>query len=630
MSTIFGLYYRNIKSIEKNTILWMEKALSYWKFDDHGIWQSDFVMLGHRMLWNTPESKSENLPLVLDQENKTLIISSDARIDNRDALAKELILPHRPLSEIGDSEFILAAYLKWGEACAKHLLGDFVFVIWDEKKQHLFCARDYIGIKSFYYYLSDDLFIFSNDIRGLISHPLIAQQYNDRAIAMFLSEDFGFHDSRDTFFEEIKKLPAATSITITRDNAIESVYWDIQNIPKVQYRTYEAYVKKLRELLLDAVKVRLRTDYPIASHLSGGIDSSGIAVLAAREEKKKGKPLYAFNWVEMPDKEYDPYYHEWGFASALARQENIKQKNIKLTPEFIMKKYDEIDITKDDLSDFGEYLVRNEAEKFEIRTLLTGWGGDELISYDGYAYLSGLFWTGNFLKGIREIDTLYQEKKYRYLHIAKRALREILYPLYYKQMSGLYQKDKSKENNYEFTQDLFASFAKKQTFEILNFFPGVHNEQKALFTQGHLLQRIESWSSSAHEKKLEYSYPLLDKRIVEFALAIPEDMFALKEGHQRYLYRSTISEFLPQNISWKAKIAELEHGKAWVKLWNEALILWINKNENIIKNKNAYIDRLKIIKRLKVYSTNKQNKVEDNIGSSSIVASILVSNLKSK
>ena len=237
MSAIFGLFNRNIKSIKESSILWMDEALSYWESDDHGIWWSDFIMLGHRMLWNTLESKSEHLPLPLDQKNKTFVINSDARLDNRDALAKELILPDRPLSEIGDSEFILAAYLKWGKECPKYLLGDFVFVIWDEKKQQLFCARDHIGIKSFYYYLSDDLFIFSSDIRGLISHPLIVQKYNDRAIAMFLSEDFGFHDTRDTFFEKITKLPAATSMIITKDRSSESVYWDIKNIPTVHYKT---------------------------------------------------------------------------------------------------------------------------------------------------------------------------------------------------------------------------------------------------------------------------------------------------------------------------------------------------------------------------------------------------------
>lgn len=631
MSTIFGLFNRNNKNIiNKSIILDMDDALSYWESDDKGIWSADSITLAHKMLWSTPESKLEHLPRVVQHKNHIITITMDARLDNREELVKIFHMTGCSIGQITDSELVLMAYKKWGENCPQYLLGDFVFAIWDEKKQQLFCVRDHVGIKSFYYYLSDDIFIFSNDIRGLISHSQIDQQYNDRAIAMYLSEDIGFYDTRDTFFKKIQKLPAATSMIISKEDVLETGYWDIENIAKIKYKRHEEYVGKLRELLIDAVKVRLRTDYPVASHLSGGIDSSSISVLAAREQKKKSQPLYAFNWIETPDEPYDPDYHEWGFASQLVKLENIEQKNIKLTPEFVSEMYDEIDISKEDLIDFGEYLVRDEAHKYEIRTLLSGWGGDELISYDGYAYLSGLLWTGHFAKAIKEITYLYQGTKYKYLRILKRVFREMMYPLFYKQMAGFYQEEKSDYDPYTFIQDSFAVFAREQSFKKLKFHPGVHNEQKVLYFKGRLLQRIESWASSAYEKKLEYSYPLLDKRIVEFALAIPEEMYATREGHQRYLYRSAISDFLPKNICWKTKIGEVEHGKAWVKLWNEALIVWMKRNEKIEDNENDYIDRSKIIKRIKLYLENKQNKVEDDIGNSTIVSSILLLNLKTK
>ena len=152
------------------------------------------------------------------------------------------------------------------------------------------------------------------------------------------------------------------------------------------------------QTLSDAVKVRLRTVFPVASHLSGGLDSSAIAVLAARELEKRNQPLYAFNWVETPDREHDPDLPEWGFATRLVSLENIEQKNIRLTAEFIAEMYDKIDISTDDITYFlEECLVRDEAEKYNVRTFLSGWGGDELISYDGYAYLSGLFWQGHLI-----------------------------------------------------------------------------------------------------------------------------------------------------------------------------------------------------------------------------------------
>jgi len=145
MSGFFGIFNRNRKPVERTMAEKMLEKMSEWEPDESDLWIDGSMALGHAMLWNTPESKYEHLPL----QKYAYILTMDARIDNRDELAKELDLPDCPMSEIGDSEFILAAYQKWGEECPKHLLGDFTFVIWDTKKQQLFCARDPLGIKLF-------------------------------------------------------------------------------------------------------------------------------------------------------------------------------------------------------------------------------------------------------------------------------------------------------------------------------------------------------------------------------------------------------------------------------------------------------------------------------------------------
>lgn len=120
---------------------------------------------------------------------------------------------------------------------------------------------------------------------------------------------------------------------------------------------------------------------------------------------------------------------------------------------------------------------------------------------------------------------------------------------------------------------------------------------------------------------------MLDKRIVEFALAIPEDMYAWKEGHQRYFFRSVISNFLPKDIAWEAKIREPEHVKSWIKLSNEAMRLWIQKNEKTKDDKNYYMDREKIIKRIKIYLSNQKDEVDDNISIIKILDLIFLLNL---
>ena len=196
MSGIFGIFNRNGEPVEEKIINAMLNAMSYWEPDDKGTLVAGSVALGHTMLWNTPESKLEHLP----NRQEHLVITMDARLDNREELVQKLEMTDRALEQITDSDFILAAYSKWGEACPKYLLGDFAFAIWDEKKQQLFCARDHIGIKSFYFHLNDDMFVFSNDIRGVITHHDVSKVMNDEAVAIYLKKGELWHPAM-TFFE---------------------------------------------------------------------------------------------------------------------------------------------------------------------------------------------------------------------------------------------------------------------------------------------------------------------------------------------------------------------------------------------------------------------------------------------
>ena len=203
MSGIFGIFNRKGKSIEKNTVNTMLDAMSYWNPDDSGTWIDGPAALGHTMLWNTPESTLENLP----NKQNSHIITMDARLDNRQELAEKLEIVDRPINQITDSDFILSAYDKWGESCPKYLLGDFAFAIWDEKKQQMFCARDHIGIKPFYYHLDDELFLFANDIKGILSYPDILKSYNDQ-------KEFYILDTRNDYEIRVGTFDGATILDL--------------------------------------------------------------------------------------------------------------------------------------------------------------------------------------------------------------------------------------------------------------------------------------------------------------------------------------------------------------------------------------------------------------------------------
>ena len=138
MSGIAGIYFFGGRPVLPNQLASMLGTLAHRGRDRSGSWNEGSVGFGHRMLWTTPESLTEKLPL--QNETKDVVITADARIDNRQELASALVLGER-LQETSDSKLILRAYEKWGERCPERLLGDFAFAIWDRRKQRIFCAE---------------------------------------------------------------------------------------------------------------------------------------------------------------------------------------------------------------------------------------------------------------------------------------------------------------------------------------------------------------------------------------------------------------------------------------------------------------------------------------------------------
>lgn len=600
MSGIFGIFNRDGKSVDKEIVNTMLDAMSYWEPDERNLWRESSVAFGHAMLWNTPESKYEHLPL----HKETYVLTMDARIDNRDELMEKLELPNRPLEEIGDSEFIVAAYKKWGEECPKFLLGDFAFAIWDEEKQHLFCARDPFGIKLFHYYQDDSIFIFSSDILGVLSHTSVLKDYDEKTLSLFLRDQGGVHTPKDTFFDKIKKLPGATTLIITAEEMREQTYWRIEESPSVHYETHQEYVDALRTLLESAVEVRLRTTYPVVSHLSGGIDSSSIAVLTARRLKERKQSLHAYNWIDIPEDSEAYETEAYEFSRRIAKLEQIKHYEFVIDSVYRAQWWDTHDFTtQGNMFYLGEYYIQNEAKQIGARTILSGWGGDELISYNGYTYMSGLF---KQRKYIRALKAVYEEKKlrgYSWFRFIKRCVSQMDIPLireYLKQRDeqtiDLYD-----TNDYMYIKKEFKEVMEGKPFEELPDVHGIRNRQLAFVYYGHLQNRIESWALSAFSKKIEYRYPLLDRRIAEFAYGVPEDLFFAKNGHYRYLMRSAISDLLPYDIAWFPKPDEIKVDRTHKKQYESALEIWHHKhkNDNTDAYENPYVDYKKIIAALK-------------------------------
>src|SRR5918998_450263 len=182
MSGIVGIFYLDGRPLDPGLLRRMSESIAHRGPDGAGAWGEERgIGLGHQLFHTTPESLGEMQPLT--DRGGNVVLTADARIDNRDELFATLDLDDRPRGEVGDGELILAAYKKWGERCPERLLGDFAFAIWDRRKQKFFCARDHMGLKPFYYYRSGNIFVFASEIKALLRIPEVPQRLNEVAVA---------------------------------------------------------------------------------------------------------------------------------------------------------------------------------------------------------------------------------------------------------------------------------------------------------------------------------------------------------------------------------------------------------------------------------------------------------------
>ncbi len=579
MSGFFGIFNRNGKAIEEEVVETMLDAMSYWDPDKNGTWSEGPAALGHAMLWNTPESKYEYLPLKKD----AIVLTMDARIDNREELAKEIELPDRPMSKIGDSEFILGAYAKWGEECPKHLLGDFAFALWDEKKQQLFCARDHIGIKQLFYHQSDDAFIFGNDLKSLVEHPYIEKKINNKAVANYLV-NYQLNSRTLTFFEGVKKLLPAHHMTVTDKRIVIRKYWNIASKVKLESPTINEYAKKLRELLEQAVCDRLRTDFPVSSHLSGGLDSSSVAVIAARKLYKQGKKLNAYNWIHEPTKTDDPMNFEWHNSKMISDIENIEHSYISMSAESLYGFMSERDIVYGETVDLWyEYPLRRSAQQKGSRTILSGWGGDEFVTYKGRAYYIDLVCKGRIIKAFRELSSFAKENN-------RSTLKSFISLLYFKVLMPCIPKKvyccmpkntcQSIKKFYPFLKKDFLPLMKQELKKAsyLNRQSGrtVRDDMLTYWESGHVITRIESWETEATKNRLTYAYPMLDKRIIEFMLQVPAE-YLVNDREGRYLFRLAMKEILPSEILWMGKEQEFNRVNHLMELLVSTYLIYLSR-----------------------------------------------------
>ncbi|TQK63054.1 asparagine synthase (glutamine-hydrolysing) [Brevibacillus sp. AG162] len=376
MCGIYGIV-RSEKRVYENELRIMGEKLKHRGRDDEGIFLHDNIGLGHKRL-SIIDVTNGKQPMT--NEDGTVWIVFNGAVYNYLELRQELVQKGHNIKTYCDTEVIIHAYEEYGKDCVSRFNGMFSFVIWDQNKQEIFAARDRFGVKPFYYSMEDGEFIFASEIKALLSYNPALRKVNMKGLKDYYVFQYTLADK--TLFEGVKKLEPGYHLTIKINDGFRAnieQYWDF-NFNYDLYHTEDYFVDKVRFLLEDAVKIRLRSDVPVGAHLSGGLDSSSVVSFAA--SLLEGMNIKTFTGGFSDSKEYDETY----YAKLVAKHSKADYYEIFPTASDFADSIQDIIYYLDEPGAgpgvFPQYMVSKLASQ-HVKVVLGGQGGDEIFA--GYA-----------------------------------------------------------------------------------------------------------------------------------------------------------------------------------------------------------------------------------------------------
>jgi asparagine synthase (glutamine-hydrolysing) len=562
MSGIAGLFFRDGRPAAGSVLDRMAGALRH--RGPHGLerWSRGPVGLAHLALRMTPESLVERVPLA--DPTGALVITADARIDNRDQLLGELRPPER--TGVGDAALILEAYARWGPACPGKLLGDFAFAIWDGRNRTLFCARDHFGVKPLYYSLSHRLLAFASEIKALLQVPEVGTALDDERVADHLAAIF--EDRASTFFQHVRRLPPGHRLTVGPDGHRLESYWTLARPADGARRSDAECVEGFSSVFSEAVGCRLRSVTDPGCLLSGGLDSSSVAAVArrrTRERRDRGLHTFSAVFPGVPEPERRKI-DERAFVSAVVAMGGVEAHYVRadrLSPftdvERVLWHEDEAVLAPNLYMHWGLY---REAHRQAVGVLLDGIDGDTTVSH-GLSYLSELARGGRVGKVVREARALARRHgRSTRAVLGEFAIRPLLPPWL---RGGWGAAAGGPVGRSALLRIVKPAFARRVGLdERLRQWQAAQRRVARTANEEHWRALVspmfpytfELADKAAAAFSIEPRYPFFDRRLVEYCLALPPDQ-KLRDGWTRLVLRRAMAGVLPDEVCWRTSKADL-------------------------------------------------------------------------
>lgn len=541
-----------------DTVCMMRDSFPYRGPDAKDFWVSDSlsIALGHVRLSIIDLRAAGNQPMGNAQTNQWIVYNGE--IYNYIELREELKRDGFQFQTDSDTEVLMACYERWGSECLKRLNGMWAFAIWDENEKQLFIARDRLGIKPFYYLKTNECFYFASEIKAILAILKNIPETAAHLIDPYMS--FGYIPGEDTLISGIKRLLPGHFIRINfpdlQDIQIKK-YWDLK-YENNKDLGLNYYVNRSRELLHDAINLRLRSDVPLGVFLSGGIDSSAVVGLLAQKVSDRLKTFsVAYDFGDQ--------YNETPYAQMVAKQFHTEHHEFFVShndfqgfiPDFVWF----MDEPVAESAAISLFFIAKLAKR-HVTVVLSGEGADEVFAgYDFYRYMNviemarktmgaplldiiaslarRLLPVGNKIQKYLTMSAMPLEKRYRGISTHDENYKKTLYSKDFSRLIG-----KRTESVQNFLENLFLATKAKDSLSRMLYF-----DMKTWLVDD-LLIKADRMSMA---NSLELRVPFLDYRLVEFSAQIPSK-YKINGNTNKFILKQMMKSILPPQVVHRKKM----------------------------------------------------------------------------
>ena len=541
------------KKVDLNPKKFLDK-LKHRGPDESNFYYKNGVFLGHTRL-SIIDLDHSHQPMI---ENRYILIFN-GEIYNYLELKDILIKKGYIFKTDGDTEVVLKSFIEWGIDAFNKFNGMWAIAIYDTKEKRLYLSRDRFGKKPLYYYLDNKKIVFASEIKAIFEYPDIDKKINIKKVFRYISTNYRYIDiDEESYFENIYQVPKSSVMIIEKNFNKKIVkYWKLKEFNIIKNEAIDEF----RELLIDSVRLRLRSDVKVGAFLSGGMDSTSIVSIAY---KVLNTPIYTFSGITGDVK---GVYDESEYIDEIVKENNAKHKYLKIESKNIFDVVDEMLEFHDEpvctVSWYTLYLITKEIKKENIKVVLNGHGGDELLAgyWDHYHYhFYDLcypkeeieWWHKNHKRDIKEIDRF------------KNLINEL--------NNGKKEIQKFTDYSFVFKDEIKNSNNLNIDLETINAPLLTQRLYKELFYETVPASlRAEDRNSMANS--IESRSPFLDYRLVEFAFKL-DNSFKIKQGIGKWILRESMRGILPEKVrTRKDKAGLIAPADKWFRTINKNQIL---------------------------------------------------------